>query len=497
MFHSGRPNIEVERIAGAVAAASDLDSSYDQLIAGLSADRAARVCIFRFGTRGWALVAQSRGGMGVSLSDMLLVLRAVPGDRSIAAINLESTGEGIWTSMMLDVPEAPIMVLLPGDWTEVESFGALRTALSFALRSVQERHLRRRAEQILVDGYQMGRRLSRPGGLDITCQRIVQQVSRSMRADRVTLALREPDQNGMAIAAVSGRTHPPLEGVHIEPGAWVMGHVYSSRRSVVVRDVRELPGMPRKATQYRTFSFAAVPVLSGGEIIGVLAATDKRDGTAFDQHDVVALRAFSVSAALAVNAALSDAEAQRLAHAATVDALTGLFNRTYLDARLHQEFERARRGASSLTLLLADIDDFKTVNDTSGHQVGDAVLQTAAAVLRSAVRVFDVCARYGGDEFAILMPSSDQSSAAACAERIRRRIAEFGSRNEAGLILPRVTMSIGVAVIEAGDAPPDLVRRADECLYGAKAEGKNRVRVSGLPSAPVRVPFVPLNPRKS
>ena len=180
----------------------------------------------------------------------------------------------------------------------------------------------------------------------------------------------------------------------------------------------------------------------------------------------------------------SDTEAHRLAYAATVDALTGLFNRPYFDARLHQEVERAKRGTISLTVLMADIDDFKTVNDTYGHQVGDAVLQVVGGILRSAVRVFDVCARYGGDEFAIVMPSSDQSSAAACAERIRQRVADYYTRDDSVPLLPRLTMSIGVAVIEAGDSPADLIRRADQCLYQAKAAGKNCVRLSPERRAP-------------
>jgi len=95
--------------------------------------------------------------------------------------------------------------------------------------------------------------------------------------------------------------------------------------------------------------------------------------------------------------------------------------------------------------------------------------------------VFDVSARYGGDEFAILMPSSDQASAAACGERIRQRIAEYDAREDDDL--PRVsgmTMSIGIAVKGPGETPADLLRRADLCLYQAKADGKNRVRVDDM-----------------
>ena len=495
MFHSARSNLDVRRIADAIASAPDLDAAFDQLVVELSAELGTRACVFRRGDRGWALVSQNRGGMGVSLADLLLVLNAVPHDRDIAAVNLAGVDRSTWTSLTLNVSDAPVMVLLAGDWTQGGVLSALAVTLSFALRSVQEHQGRRRAEQAVVDGYVMGRNLSRGAGLDQACQRIVQHVSRSMHVDRVTLALHEPDDDRIAIAATSRPSLAELQGLRIEPGSWVMGHVYSSRRSVVVRDTRDLPVAPKKGTPYRTFSFAAVPMLSGADAIGVLAATDKKDGSAFERQDVAALRLFSASAALAVKAALSEAEAHRLAHAATVDALTGLFNRPYLDARLHQEFERARRGSSSLTLLLADIDDFKTVNDTHGHQIGDAVLQAVAGVLRSAVRVFDVCARYGGDEFAILMPSSDQTSVAASAERIRRSVADFGGDEEGGGRLPRVTMSVGVAVIEPGDTPPDLVRRADECLYVAKAEGKNRVRLSAPPQIH-RVSFMAPTPRK-
>ena len=189
---------------------------------------------------------------------------------------------------------------------------------------------------------------------------------------------------------------------------------------------------------------------------------------------------FGASATLALMAARKDTELHRLAYAATIDSLTELFNRPYFDARLHQEIERAKRHSSSLTLLMADIDDFKAINDTHGHQIGDAVLHAVGGVLRSAVRVFDVCARYGGDEFAILMPSSDQSSATARAPNgSGSGSANAKSKTTAVPCLPRTTLSIGVAVMGSGDGPTDLIRRADQCLYHAKAAGKNRVNVNG------------------
>jgi diguanylate cyclase (GGDEF)-like protein len=270
----------------------------------------------------------------------------------------------------------------------------------------------------------------------------------------------------------------------------VIGHVYASGRPLLVPDVRRMQGTPAERRPYRTSSFAAVPMFAGSDTLGVLSATDKRDGSAFNRQDTVALRMLSVSAALALVAARNDTEVHRLAYAATVDSLTGLFNRPYVDTRLHQEVERAKRAASSLTVLMADVDDFKKINDTYGHQIGDAVLKTVGSILRSAVRVFDVCARYGGDEFAIVMPSSDQASAAACAERIRQRVAEAYLHDESVFRLPPLTLSIGAGVIQRGDTPADLVRRADQCLYQAKAEGKNRVRMNSGPTSIRRMPLV-------
>jgi diguanylate cyclase (GGDEF)-like protein len=425
----------------------------------------------------------------VTISDLQLVLAGLsPGDLT-APIDLQSIGEGIWTSMCVeDSGGPPLAILLAGDWTLPERvLDPLAVFLSFAFRAVHERESGEVAERRLIDGFTMARRLSRLGGLDLVAKRVVRQVARSLDADRVALALYRPDEDRLAIVAAHGQSPAHIKDVRIERGSWVIGHVYSRGRPVVVPDVRRVSGMALDQRKYRTFSFAAVPILAGTETVGVLTATDKRDGSAFGRRDALALRSFGASAALALMAARKETELHRMAYAATVEPLTELFNRPFFDTRLHQEIERARRHSSSLTLLLADIDNFKAINDAHGHQIGDAVLHAVGGVLRSAVRVFDVCARYGGDEFAILMPSSDRPSAVACAERIRLRVSECEVKKDGVPCLPRTTVSIGVAAMRSGDAPADLIRRADQCLYQAKAAGKNRVRVNGVLS-PLRQP---------
>jgi diguanylate cyclase (GGDEF)-like protein len=471
---------ELTGVADTVARAADLPGAFDALVAGLARSLDTRASLFQKVSRGWALVTQVRGGLQLSVADLHLALGSISSDESTAIVDMRAIGEGLWTSMPLRESGGPsIILLIAGDWTAhriaLDSFAVV---LSFALRAVREREIRRRVERLSFDAYAMGRRLSRLGDLDIVGERIVGQIAQSLKADRVAMALYRPEEERLIVAATHGYAAATVKDVRIEPGSWVVGHVFASGRPVLVPDTRQLTGMSASGREYRTFSFVAVPMFAGTETVGVLTATDKRDGSTFDTHDAAALRTFSVSASLALVAARSDTEVHRLSFAATLDSLTGLFNRPYLDARLHQEVERARRGSSSLTVLLADIDDFKSINDTYGHQTGDAVLRMVGTVLRSTVRVFDVCARYGGDEFAILMPTSDRSTAAACAERIRHHVSEAHHGVEEHPHLPRLTLSIGVAVIEAGDAPADIIRRADLCLYQAKGEGKNRVCVN-------------------
>jgi diguanylate cyclase (GGDEF)-like protein len=471
-----RSRHDLADIAERVAASVDLPTAFDTLVAETSRALKTRACLFQALEEGWILVAQARGGLNVPLAQLNFALSQVSSS-ALATTDLGEIGEVVWTSVPLKYPHGSIMVLLlAGDWTwQAGSLVPLGGVLPFVFKSVEERAGRERAERLLVAGHSMVRRLTQLGDLEVVCKRIVEQVARTIEAGRVAIALYRPEENCLVIPATQGYPASLVKDVRVEPGSGVIGHVFASGRPVLVPDVHKLPEMMGERRQYRTSSFAAVPLLAGRQVIGVVCATDKADGSIFDKRDAVALRTLCASAALALVAARSDSESHRLAYAATIDALTGLFNRTYLDVRLLQEVERARRGNSSLTLLLADIDDFKRVNDTYGHQTGDAVLRLVGGILRSAVRVFDVCARYGGDEFAIVMPSSDHQSAGACAERIRQRVAEhhMEANNLSGL--PPLTMSIGVSVLKMGESPADFLGRADRYLYQAKARGKNCV----------------------
>jgi diguanylate cyclase (GGDEF)-like protein len=181
--------------------------------------------------------------------------------------------------------------------------------------------------------------------------------------------------------------------------------------------------------------------------------------------------------------AMADALAKSqaaLVDASVRDSLTDVYNHREFKRCLAVEVERWRRSGESFDMLLLDIDRFKSINDTCGHQAGDEVLRSVAARLSQAVRPTDVVARYGGDEFAILLPRTSQAGALAIAERVRSLVAT--ATTAVWMTSPEVTASIGIAGCpEDAESEEDLIRKADGALYEAKRMGGNQARAASTP----------------
>jgi diguanylate cyclase (GGDEF)-like protein len=197
-----------------------------------------------------------------------------------------------------------------------------------------------------------------------------------------------------------------------------------------------------------------------------------------------ALEAIFLSFALADRINLLRQEREQLSHSerrhkelAVTDGLTELYNRRYFEAQIDLEIEGADRLGHKLTLMMLDVDNFKAFNDCYGHQVGDRVLATLGTILLSCVRDKDVACRYGGEEFTIILPGGQNSTAVEIYERINGELAAHRVGSE-GRDAGRITMSIGVAEHLPGEPAVNLVHRADQALYEAKARGRNQIVIA-------------------
>ncbi|HEX8905520.1 MAG TPA: diguanylate cyclase [Longimicrobiaceae bacterium] len=175
---------------------------------------------------------------------------------------------------------------------------------------------------------------------------------------------------------------------------------------------------------------------------------------------------------------------KRLRKLSITDGLTKLFNHRHVHELLRDEFERSRRTEEPLAVTMLDLDRFKAVNDTYGHPTGDVILYETARILEETAREIDMVGRYGGEEFIVILPNTDEEEAARFAERVRTAVEGHLYRDEANEL--RMTCSAGVASFpsEGVNAPEQLLKKADDALYEAKESGRNRVvRASSLPPA--------------
>jgi diguanylate cyclase (GGDEF)-like protein len=221
------------------------------------------------------------------------------------------------------------------------------------------------------------------------------------------------------------------------------------------------------------------PLTPGGRVHGLITVV--RRGPGFSEDDRALLRSLASQAALALENVDLHLQVSRQA---VTDELTGLSNHRRFQELLTVEMEQVRRYHHPVGLIMLDIDDFKSVNDTHGHQQGDVVLRRVARVLAETSREADFPARYGGEELALILPHTDMAGSFAIAERIRTAVESLRIPRLDGQGTLRVTVSLGVAASSEG-SKQDLIAEADAALYEAKRQGKNRTQAAGTPAANV------------
>jgi diguanylate cyclase (GGDEF)-like protein len=223
---------------------------------------------------------------------------------------------------------------------------------------------------------------------------------------------------------------------------------------------------------YQTNNCAIVPLVCQHRVVGVLNLADKTDGNCFDSGDIALIELFSQL----VGASIGNIKLfEKIQRQATTDGLTGLVNHKTFYEILEKELWRSRRYGGRISLIMVDVDNLKNVNDVYGHRAGDKALREISKRIKECIRQIDTAARYGGDEFAVILLNTSLSDATVVAQRMVDAVANSPATwNKEQIAL---SISVGLGKYDADSAPEDITSRSDQALYTAKQAGKNTVRI--------------------
>lgn len=294
-----------------------------------------------------------------------------------------------------------------------------------------------------------------------------------MRAERSSLLIFDEKSNFLSAKAATGRRADFITRETGNLGEKIAGGVLRNGKPLIVEDVREseISAAPAER-EYKSNSFIIYPIIIGEKKIGVLNVTDRAGGESFGEPDLEILNAIMPQLAVLIDRKLLKHKAGEFEQLSVTDPLTGLLNRRYLDERLEEEVRRSRRDGLQMSLMMIDVDEFKSYNDNFSHPEGDRALKLVAHCLKDTLRGADVAARYGGEEFTILLPQTTSEEAEIIGERIRERVVASAFPHR------QVTISVGVASCsDVICSAEKIIKAADDAVYEAKRQGRNNVQV--------------------
>ncbi len=331
--------------------------------------------------------------------------------------------------------------------------------------------------------YQLGQTMTSTFNLQDILTRISQTVSTLLHAQAMSLMLLSPDGRSLTTVAGYNLTDEALQAVEAIRARHDLSPclvAVREKRSVAIADLSAdtVYGPRLQAALERGYrSFLAIPLIAQDRALGCmnLYLTERHE---FDADEIQLLSTFASQAAISIENARLFEETRQLA---ITDELTGLANHRQFYQQLAREVRRAQRYKRPLTLLMLDLDRFKQYNDRFGHLAGDQALRETAEVLRRNARDVDILARYGGEEFAIILPETDLERAIIHAERTRVAIAGHAFRGKDSNPQGDLTVSIGAATLTPGIRKiEELVYDADQALYRAKTQGRNRLELAPI-----------------
>lgn len=325
---------------------------------------------------------------------------------------------------------------------------------------------------------EIARTLASPDEIDEILQQIMLQVSRLLNPKAWSLLLRADVSGEQEFAVIVSDGDDSLKGVRRPAGHGVARWAAENCQSIIIPDVRCDNRFSAEFASRYSFvarSIVCVPVKSQDTLYGVIQLINCSDGSIFDAADEQILTAIADFAGVAISNARALEKIQQLV---ITDDLTGLFNSRYFFEQIEYEVERAKRYSSPLSLVFLDLDHFKNVNDTYGHLTGSRLLAEVGSVVSEHIRKTDKAARYGGDEFVIILPHTEKSGAFRFAQKLHKELNRRAFHSNCGDLLS-VSGSFGVASFpEDALNSAELISKADEAMYLVKGSGRNGVRAA-------------------
>ncbi len=369
--------------------------------------------------------------------------------------------------LVIDI--APICIMIPLQWA------LTRLIQQFVSLQQKNYELACKVRELAIIN-EISQAVSFMGDLDKTLGAILSRCVQVLDAQKGSLFMLDDNYDELvekaAIFGVDGEATISSDlKEQFKSGKGIAGQVFNSGKPRLVQNVRKEKSFEKTDIASSDIkSLICVPLTIKENAIGVMNIVNRRDGK-FGEHDLQTALTMANQAAIVI-------EKARLYNLATIDGLTGLVVHRHFQAKMEEEFRRARRYGKPLSYLMTDIDHFKKFNDTWGHQIGDMVLREVARIVRDSVRDTDIAARYGGEEFAVILPETETDGAVLFAERLRQQIETAAFPGPKGDL--KVTISVGVSSLlhNQPESPLDMIKMADEALYVCKENGRNRVELS-------------------
>jgi diguanylate cyclase (GGDEF)-like protein len=306
---------------------------------------------------------------------------------------------------------------------------------------------------------------------------IMAKVQQLIPSEAWSMLMVDEEKQELTFELALGEKAKDVSSFRVKIGEGVAGWVAQTGKPTIVNDTARDPRFARKfdtKTQFQTRSILCAPLISRGRTIGVVEIINKLGGR-FTDSDLEILLTLVEPCAIAIENAILFQKAEQLT---ITDDLTKLFNSRYLNLYIGREIKRCKRHGIPLSVIFLDLDGFKGVNDQYGHLAGSRTLTEVGGILSEAVRESDILARYGGDEFVVVLPETPAAGALVIAERIRKSIENHKFLQAQGLTA-RISASFGIASYpDHALTPEGLIQKADQAMYRVKERDKNGIEVA-------------------